>query len=65
MRKITLSPGSGYFHVSTFGAPTPVPASVISLTPRPSCWNVARRRESGLQVTTGSSPCVQPALLVA
>jgi len=37
----------------------------MRLTPRPSCWNVAIRRESGDQVRTGLSLRTQPALLVA
>src|SRR5207302_317832 len=47
------------------GAPTCVRTSHMRLTPRPSCWNVAILRESGDQVTTGSSLFTHPALLVA
>ena len=65
MRKITLSPGSGYFHASSTGAPTVVRTRYISLTPRPSCWNVAIFLESGDHVSTGMSLLTQPALLVA
>jgi hypothetical protein len=65
MRKITESPGSGYFHAWSSGAPTFVETRYMSRTPRPSCWNVAIFRESGDHVRTGRSLCVQPALSVA
>jgi hypothetical protein len=65
MRKITLSPGSGYRHDSSSGSPTRVRTRCIRLTPRPSCWKVAIFRESGDQVSTGRSLFTQPALLVA
>ena len=63
--KILASPGSGYFHACSVGAPTFVLTRYISLTPRPSCWNVAIRFESGDQARTGASLFVQPALFVA
>ena len=65
LRKMRLSPGSGYFHASSSGAPTLVRTRNMSLTPRPSCWKVAIFFESGDQVSTGSSLCTQPALFVA
>jgi hypothetical protein len=65
MRKITLSPGSGYFHACSAGGPAVVLTRYISLTPRPSCWKVAILRESGDHTTTGASLLVQPALFVA
>ena len=55
MRKITLSPGIGYFHASSFGGPTFVDTRNMSRTPRPSCWNVAILRPSGDHVSTGLS----------
>ncbi len=65
MRKITESPGKGYFHRSTRGAPTFVPTRTISRTPRPSCWKVAMRRLSSEKERMGLAECVQPALSVA
>jgi hypothetical protein len=64
-RKITLSPGIGYFHDWSRGGPTFVLTRCMSRTPRPSCWNVAIERPSGDHVSTGSSLCTHPALLVA
>src|SRR5262245_28387525 len=63
--KILVSPGRGYFHVSSVGWPTAVCTRYISPTPRPSCWNVAIFLESGDQRRTGRSLRVQPALSVA
>ena len=37
MRKITLSPGSGYFHASSRGSPTLVDTRYMSEVPRASC----------------------------
>ena len=65
IRKITLSPGIGYFQASSFGWPTAVLTRYIVLVPRASCWNVAIRFESGDHNTTGRSLLVQPALSVA
>ncbi len=65
MVKIFSSPGSGYFHCSSSGWPTFVRTRYISPVPRESCWNVAIRRESGDQRSTGRGLLVQPALLVA
>ena len=64
-RKITLSPGRGYRQASSSGSPTFVRTRYMWLTPRPSCWKVAMRRESGDHVSTGISLRTHPALFVA
>src|SRR5207342_3869996 len=61
----SLSPTSGYFHVSTFGWPTLVETTVISPVLRWSCWKVAIFDESGDHTRIALSSCTQPALLVA
>ena len=65
MRKIRLSPGSGYFHDSSSGWPTFVVAMCIMPTPRASCWKVAIMSDPGDQSSTGESRLTHPALLVA
>src|SRR5678816_1898437 len=65
IRKISESPGSGYFHCLSSGCPTLVVTTYISPVPRLSCWKVAIFLESGDQSSTGRSLMVQPALLVA
>ena len=65
MRKMRLSPGSGYCHDSSSGWPTFVVAMCIMPTPRASCWKVAIMSEAGDQSSTGESRLTHPALLVA
>ena len=65
MRKIRLSPGSGYFQDASSGRPTSVVVMCIIPTPRPSCWKVAIMSDPGDQSSTGESRRTHPALLVA
>ena len=65
MRKIRLSPGSGYRHDAGSGRPTRVVAMCIIPTPRASCWKVAIMSDPGDQSSTGESRRTHPALLVA
>src|SRR3546814_3999791 len=58
------SPTNGYFHCSTFGAPTSVPTRVMVLVLRWSCRKVAIFVESGDHTRIALSVCFQPALSV-